>query len=501
MRTHRLGRIVVIAMLAIGGLFGGRGGWRLPAPALAATHQTLYAVTTITTGLQIYSADPIALNDNEQVVFTEIDAVNPNVVTSAAYWSDGAVTTLVTPTCAKCPPSAYADAINDRGVVAGTTNVTDQDGYNRAFVESITNRRPRLLPILGGTLDSYEEVPMAINNAGDVVGISPTSTGSEHGFLWNGSSITDLGDLGGENSSADWISPNGLIVGCADMPDGIHHHPTIYQAGQMQDMGLPAGTTDGCAYAINDAGQVIGFASDYLSPTSCVPWLWQNGTFADLPTVQNTCFNPVSLNDAGEIVGYIDYQPVPDQAGYQIPVVFQAGAPSELSQTQTPFDSAAAEDTAGTTWYGMPTAVNRYGAFVIIGPGPNAAGGTYATALLFTPIHVYDDTNSAITYSGAWARLSLKGAYHGYVSQATDGSSATLTFTGKSVSVIGAASPTLGSAQLLIDGQPNQTVSETGAAAVRQRLCTIYFPTRGSHTITITPRGPFDLDAITVAPH
>src|SRR3954462_7937320 len=66
-----------------------------------------------------------------------------------------------------------------------------------------------VLPSLGGTSRGN-----ALNASGLVAGYSNLSDGSRHAALWN-DGVTDLGTLGGPNSSVPWpgLNNRGTIVG------------------------------------------------------------------------------------------------------------------------------------------------------------------------------------------------------------------------------------------------------------------------------------------------
>ena len=75
------------------------------------------------------------------------------------------------------------------------------------------------LGTLGGTV-SYAR---GINDSGQVVGYSYTSSGIYHAFLWQNGSMTDLGTLGGTESYAYGINNNGWIVGESYDASGYSH--------------------------------------------------------------------------------------------------------------------------------------------------------------------------------------------------------------------------------------------------------------------------------------
>ena len=111
-------------------------------------------------------------------------------------------------------------------------------------------------PLPGGA----ESRAFGLNAAGQVVGWSTTSTGSQHAVRWNADgSVTDLGTLGGATSSADDINDAGQVVGGAQTAAMDSHAVVWGPGGAITDLGTFGGTYSG-ANDINDTGQVVGYA-------------------------------------------------------------------------------------------------------------------------------------------------------------------------------------------------------------------------------------------------
>src|SRR5690348_10035765 len=92
-----------------------------------------------------------------------------------------------------------------------------------------------------GTLGGHSSAPgvgaNAINNSGQVAGVSTTGGGNNHAFLWASGNIQDLGTLGGASSEATAINSAGAVVGFSDTSDG-HTHGFLWTASAgMKDIG------------------------------------------------------------------------------------------------------------------------------------------------------------------------------------------------------------------------------------------------------------------------
>jgi probable HAF family extracellular repeat protein len=184
---------------------------------------------------------------------------------------------------------------------------------------------------LGGT----QSRGMAINNRGLVAGWSNLpGNGSRHATLWTDGSITDLGTLGGPNSTLAWpgLNNTGMIVGISQTADvdplhegwsceaggflpetGLVCRGFVWENGHMQ--ALPTlGGTHGFATAVNNRGQVVGWAETPVHDPTCtgtqvlqfraVLWEPKMGTTRELaPFPGDSTSAATAINQSGMVVG------------------------------------------------------------------------------------------------------------------------------------------------------------------------------------------------------
>jgi probable HAF family extracellular repeat protein len=220
-----------------------------------------------------------------------------------------------------------------------------------------------------GTLGGTESYAFDINNAGQIVGISGTANGGPVGFLSNGSSMSSLGvPPTASSSAASGISEGGLIAGSVQWPDG--GRPAIYKSNQWIDLGTLGGQ-NGHAYAVNDAGEAVGW-SDVGSSQHA--FLYSGGQMIDL----NTLLAPkgwsnvriaYDINNKGQIIG----------SGY-----YNGGARSFLLTPVKPADTTppvvAASATPNFLWppNGQMVKVMVSGTITDADSGVNLRSGQYA---------------------------------------------------------------------------------------------------------------------------
>lgn len=135
----------------------------------------------------------------------------------------------------------------------------------------------------------------AINNKGQVVGISETAAGSR-AFLWQNGAMTDLGVL---SPSHDYSIPHD-INDAGDVVGQSVDRAFLYRGGTMIDIGTLGGDY-GIAGGINNAREIVGISSDSNGVTHA--FRWSNGTMIDLDSQTGGYSRAYSINDVGQITG------------------------------------------------------------------------------------------------------------------------------------------------------------------------------------------------------
>jgi probable HAF family extracellular repeat protein len=174
--------------------------------------------------------------------------------------------------------ASTASGVNDAGQVVGSTPTT-AGGNAHAFITGPNGVGMRDLGSLDPTGFWNHSTASGINDAGQVVGLANTAEGTAHAFITgpNGVGMRDLGTLdatGVNNSGANALNDAGQVVGWSHTTAGGFAHAFI--TGRNGDgimdlnslVDMPDGVVLIAATGINDAGQVIaeGYASIIPEP-------------------------------------------------------------------------------------------------------------------------------------------------------------------------------------------------------------------------------------------
>ncbi|SPE23279.1 exported hypothetical protein [Candidatus Sulfotelmatomonas gaucii] len=149
-----------------------------------------------------------------------------------------------------------------------------------------------------------------------------------HAFQWKGGTLIDLGSLKNADNSSWAFSINnyGLAAGFSetgfiDSNGYPETHPVVWNHGELIDLDTFGGT-QGTAAAVNDRGQVVGWASNAIGDdfssafeslglsgtwpltTQVRAFVWERGMKQDLGTLGGPDALAYAINQRGQITGY-----------------------------------------------------------------------------------------------------------------------------------------------------------------------------------------------------
>jgi probable HAF family extracellular repeat protein len=226
---------------------------------------------------------------------------------------------------------ACAMSLNDQGwteIMAGNLPAGEQD----SLLGTLLNGRA-LIDLNGfkfdlGTLGGQNSWMNwgQINDFAQIVGYSETSVPDPNGedvcgfgthlecrpFFWQFFHMSALPTLGGNNGQASAINNRGQIAGFAETttvdpgcPPNLIRMPVLWENGNAKAKPLPtlAGDTDGVAFGINDHGQAVGDSGN-CTGTIIHAVSWKNFTASQLPDY-GTGSIAQYVNDQGQIAGLV----------------------------------------------------------------------------------------------------------------------------------------------------------------------------------------------------
>jgi probable HAF family extracellular repeat protein len=258
-------------------------------------------------------------------------------------WSNGVITDLL----AGNPATGVANAINDKGMIAGTQG---------SGVMVWDNGAATSLGIAGE--------PQDINKSGGVVGYyypsGEIAWGPQEGFYYHDGVLQTIGSLGNNLTAANGVNDRGVVVGYSRLPFSSTDHAVVWENGVLRDLGTVGGSYS-YAMDVTNHGMIVGWSE--ASDGSI--WMFTAGTTGPLtPVLQDAI--PSAVNDRGQIVGSL-------RNGMAF--LYEDGAITDLS--------AVAFAQGG--WYFHPFDINDHGWIAGIG---YREGSTYQG----TPIVLVPDT-------------------------------------------------------------------------------------------------------------
>jgi probable HAF family extracellular repeat protein len=212
-----------------------------------------------------------------------------------------------------------------------------------------------------------------INDFGQVVGYSETAIPDPNGedicgfgthltcrpFLWELLHMSALPTLGGNNGQASAINDRGQIVGFAENgtvdsscpPNTTNNRialPVLWENGKARALPTVGSDPDGDAFWINDQGRAVGYSGTCSAALHAVSW--EHGTASPLPDLGNGAI-AYGINNQGQIVGTV----VSSDGTTQYGALWQNGALTNLGTLAGDFAAIATGinshgQVVGSTW-------------------------------------------------------------------------------------------------------------------------------------------------------
>jgi len=184
------------------------------------------------------------LNDQGQVTGISTSDGWPD---KAFLWDNGELVDIGQP-----PSIISAYGINNAGQVVGAFLAAPNEYRAFLWEDGVLTAIPSTL---GGPPDSFGR---DVNNLGEVVGSAATESAAR-AFLWENGQMTDLGTLGGTNSAAYAVNDAGQVAGISQRTAADDsYYPFVWENGQMIELPPLYGLANWKPWGINNLGQVVG---------------------------------------------------------------------------------------------------------------------------------------------------------------------------------------------------------------------------------------------------
>ena len=261
------------------------------------------------------TSEPDPLGENWSCSFFFSAATSTGYRCLGFRWRDGVMTPLPTPG----GTHGFAAGTNNRGQTVGwaentvhdPTCVAPQVLQFRAVRWNLQNAVVELPPLPGDSVSAAT----GINDRGEVIGISgicDIAVGQRsaiHAVRWTNGLANDLGNLGGNAwNTPTAINQAGDIVGFANVSPGVDFNPHAFlwtAKGGIRDLGAVAGDVTSQASGINARRQIVG--QSCAADGTCRGFLWQHGVMTDVQTLvkgKDVYITTVNdIDDAGRITG------------------------------------------------------------------------------------------------------------------------------------------------------------------------------------------------------
>ena len=168
--------------------------------------------------------------------------------------------------------------------------------------------RIKPLGYLGGCTSTAPRVA-GLNQVDEVAGTACNANGDSHAFLWknNGKPMVDLGPLEvGSTSQTYALTASGLVAGSASDSSGIFAFESRGGGTPMTRIYNGLGGTQIEAYAVNDSGQLTGYAT-LAGDNFEHAFFWKNdgSSMVDLGSASYLNSSGAAINASGQVGGSV----------------------------------------------------------------------------------------------------------------------------------------------------------------------------------------------------
>ncbi|QYF91722.1 HAF repeat-containing protein [Massilia sp. PAMC28688] len=201
------------------------------------------------------------------------------------------------------PAGSYATDINSKGVVVGYYP------HSATSVHAFLNRGKGLVDL--GTLRGTNSAAIAINNKGQVLGDWISAGGQRRGFIYHHGSVRDIGVQPGRRTFYTDINDQGFITAYGSRTDSTGGQDGFLRApdGRFTNIGAVPNTESEFsmthAYALNNSNRIAGSSGPLTFPDQPLRAIvWSAGVMRDLGDFGWAPNAATAINDCGQLTGY-----------------------------------------------------------------------------------------------------------------------------------------------------------------------------------------------------